>query len=220
MNMQRAGVIRPMAEIVAMSGLLISYIWVWGGTFEGGFTLCVVLYAGIGAAAHLRAGERPGDLGLRIDNLGAAAADALRATALIGLFLVGAGAVLGSLDFPPLSQWPRALGDGAAWGLLQQYGLLCIYYRRFSELLPRHRHGALWATSAVFALLHLPNPFLTIATFGAGALSCWLYRRTPNLIVLGIMHGVVSFLMIGSLPETITMGMRVGPGYAHFVPGQ
>ena len=131
----------------------------------------------------------------------------------IGLVLAGAGALLGSLDYPPLALWPRSLRDGVVWGLMQQYGLLCVYYRRFGELLPRDRGAPLWAASAVFALLHLPNPFLTLATFGAGALSCWLYRRTPNLFVLGVMHGVVSFLIVQSLPDTITMGMRVGPGF-------
>ncbi len=220
MNMQRPTVIRPLAEIVAMTGLLTSYIWGWESTFKGDFTLCVILYAGIGLAAHLRAGERPADIGLRVDNLGAAARDALLATLTVGLLLVGAGALLGSLDFPPLALWPGTLKNGIAWGGLQQYGLLCVYYLRFRELLPRHRGGPLWAASGVFTLLHLPNPFLTIATFGAGALSCWLYRRTPNLIVLGIMHGVISFLIVGTLPDSITMGMRVGPGFSHFVPGQ
>ena len=142
------------------------------------------------------------------------------ATMAIGLVLAGAGALLGSLDYPPLALWPRSLRDGVVWGLMQQYGLLCVYYRRFGELLPRDRGAPLWAASAVFALLHLPNPFLTLATFGAGALSCWLYRRTPNLFVLGVMHGVVSFLIVQSLPDTITMGMRVGPGFLHFVPGR
>jgi membrane protease YdiL (CAAX protease family) len=218
--MQRASIVRPLTEIVAMSGLLISYIWGWEGAFKGGFTLCVILYFGIGLASHLRAGEGPADLGIRIDNLGAAGRDALLATMAIGLLLAGAGARLGSLDFPPLALWPRTLRDGVVWGLMQQYGLLCVYYRRFSELLPRHRGASLLAASAVFALLHLPNPFLTLATFGAGALSCWLYRRTPNLLVLGVMHGFVSFLIVHTLPDTITMGMRVGQGFSRFIAGQ
>jgi hypothetical protein len=173
-----------------------------------------------GLASHLRAGERPADLGLRIDNLGAAARDALLATMAIGLLLAAAGALLGSLDFPPLALWPRTLRDGVVWGLMQQYGLLCVYYRRFSELLPRHRDAPLWAAGATFALLHLPNPFLTLATFGAGALSCWLYRRTPNLFVLGVMHGFVSFLIVHTLHDAITTGMRAGPGFFRFVAGQ
>jgi len=218
--MRRATVVWPLVEVVAMTTLLTSYIWVWGGTFEGHFKLCVVLYAVIGLASHLRAGERPAGIGVRVDNLGSAALGAFVATAAIGLLLVGAGALFGSLDFPGLARWPVTLRKGIAWGLLQQYGLLCFYYRRFMEILPRHRNGPLWASSALFALLHLPNPFLTLATFAAGALSCWLYRRTPNVIVLGVMHGVISFLIVESLPQTLTMGMRVGPGFFRFVPEQ
>lgn len=220
MNMQRPAVLWPLWEIVAMSGLLISYIWGWGSAFMGAFTLCVILYFSIGLASHLRAGEGPADLGIRIDNLGAAARDALLATLAIGLLLAGAGALLGSLDFPPLPLWPRTLRDGVIWGLMQQYGLLCVFYRRFSELLPRYRVAPLWAASAVFSLLHLPNPFLTLATLGAGALSCWLYRRRQNLLVLGVMHGFVSFLIVHTLHDTITMGMRVGPGFFRFVAGR
>lgn len=217
--MQRTTVIRPLVEIVALAGLLISYIWGWGSTFRGDFTLCVILYLGIGLAAHLRTGESPGDLGFRLDNLGAAARDALLATIPIGLILLGTGALLGSLDLPPLARWSRILLNGIAWGAIQQYGLLCIFYRRFGELLPGRR-GPLLAASAVFGLLHIPNPFLTVATFAAGALSCWLYRRAPNLIVLGVMHGIIAFMIVEALPDAITMGMRVGPGFFNFQPGQ
>src|SRR6185295_18929252 len=127
-------------------------------------------------------------------------------TVAIGLVLAGAGALLGGLNYPPLALWPLALVDGVVLGLMQQYGLLNIYFRRFGVLFAGRRGVPIWAASAVFALLHLPNPFLTLATFFAGALSCWLFRRTPNLFVLGIMHGVVSFLIVHSLPVTITMG--------------
>jgi membrane protease YdiL (CAAX protease family) len=220
MRMQRGTVVRPLVELVAMSVLLTSYIWGWAGTFQGAFSLCALLYAFIGLASHLRADEGPADIGLRMDNLGAAGRDALLATMMIGLFLVGAGALFGGLDFPPLTRWPLNLCDGIVWGLMQQYGLLCFYYRRFTEVLPRHLCDPLWAAGAVFALLHLPNPFLTLVTFGAGVLSCWLYRRKPNLIVLGVMHGVVSFLIVRTLPETLTLGMKVGPGYLRFLAGR
>lgn len=216
--MQRAALVRPLVELMAISALLASYIWVWGGTFRGAFPLCLLTYAAIGLAAHLRARERLSDIGLRVDNLKTAVRDAVLATTMIGLVLLAAGILLGSVNFPPRNIWHSNLWDGMIWGFLQQYGLLCIYYRRFSELLPSHSGMPLWAAGAVFALFHLPNPFLTLATFGAGMLSCWLYRRTPNLFVLGAMHGVVSFLIVETLPESITMGMRVGPGFLDFVP--
>src|SRR5262249_32607216 len=104
-NMQRSKVLRPLTEIVAVSALLTSYIWGWEGSFEGAFTLCVLIYAAIGLAAHFRAREGPFDIGIRLDNLAAAGRDALLATAVIGLLLVGTGLLLGSLDFPPLRLW-------------------------------------------------------------------------------------------------------------------
>ncbi len=217
--MQRPAPLRPLAEIVALTALLTSYIWGWGSTFRGDFILCVVIYFAIGLAAHMRAGERPADLGLRLDNLGPASRNAALATLPIAIALLGVGALLGSIEFPPLARWPKILFEGSVWGTIQQYGLLCIYYRRFGELLPGPR-GRMLAASAVFGLLHVPNPFLALATFAAGALSCWLYRREPNLIVLGIMHGVIAFLMVETLPDSITMGMRVGPGYFNFEPGR
>lgn len=210
----------PLWEILGMFGVLVSYIWVWAGTFEGSFPLVVILYFGLGLAAHLRAGEGAADLGIRTDNLAPAARNALLATLAIGLGLAAVGALFGSLDYPPLLLWPRALRDGVVWGMMQQYGLLCIFYRRFSELFPRHRAVPIWGASAVFSLLHLPNPFLTLATLAAGALSCWLYRRRPNLLVLGVMHGLVSFLIVHSLSSPITMGMRVGPGFFRFMAGR
>jgi len=219
MHMQRPVASWPLWDIVAMFGLLFSYIWGWGTASSGTFGLCVILYFSIGVASHLRSGEGPADLGIRIDNLGAAARDAFLATMAIALVLSGVGALLGSLNFPPLPLWPHTLGDGIVWGLMQQYGLLCIFYRRFRELLPGHRDAPIWAASAIFALLHLPNPFLTLATLGAGALSCWLYSRRQNLLVLGVMHGLVSFLIVHTLSSPITSGMRVGPGFFRFMAG-
>src|SRR5262245_14272341 len=178
-HMQRGTRLPPLFEIAAMATLLTSYIWLWGGTFEGSFKLCVVLYLGVGVAAHLRARESLSDIGLRLDTILPAGRAALLATVAIGGLLVGAGTLLGSLEFPPAHSLPRALWDGIVWGTLQQYGLLAIFYRRFSELLPGRRRPLL-AASAVFGLLHVPNPFLIAATFGAGTLSCWIYRRSPN----------------------------------------
>ncbi len=130
--------------------------------------------------------------------------------------LVGAGYLLGSHRFPPIPNWPRALRVGITWGTMQQYGLLAIFFRRFRDLLPGRR-APLLAAAGTFALLHLPNPFLMLVTFSAGALACWIYSRSPNLIVLGVMHGVISFLISATLPVSLTMGMRVGPRYCRFM---
>jgi membrane protease YdiL (CAAX protease family) len=217
--MQRWRFLFPLAEVVAMATLLVSYIWWWGDRVSEAFPLCFALYVAIGLLAHLRARETAADIGFRLDTLVPAGRIALAATLMIGVVAVGIGALWGSLHFPPLPLWPRALWYGMVWGLIQQYGLLAIFYRRFRELFGGSR-GPRLAASAMFALFHLPNPFLMGVTFAAGVFSCWLYRRSPNLIVLGLMHGLVSLTINSSLPEFVTMGMRVGPAYFRYIPGR
>ena len=41
----------------------------------------------------------------------------------------------------------------------------------------------------MFALFHLPNPFLTAVTLVAGILAGMLYRVVPNLWAIGAGHG-------------------------------
>jgi membrane protease YdiL (CAAX protease family) len=87
---------------------------------------------------------------------------------------------------------------------------VCVFYRRFRELLPGDRLPVI-AAGVLFGLFHLPNPFLTVVTATLGTLACWLYRREPNLFALGIWHGVTSFVLCHALPIWLTMQLRVGP---------
>jgi membrane protease YdiL (CAAX protease family) len=70
------------------------------------------------------------------------------------------------------------------------------------------------ATAAVtFAAFHAPNGFLMSVTLGAGLVACSLYRRSPNVIVIGLAHATLSYLLYFALPYSLTHGLRVGPGY-------
>ena len=50
-------------------------------------------------------------------------------------------------------------------------------------------------------------------TFVAGSVSCALYRRVPNVFVLGIAHTAISMVLYSALPVSMTHDLRVGPGY-------
>jgi membrane protease YdiL (CAAX protease family) len=91
--------------------------------------------------------------------------------------------------------------------------LLAFFYQHLAQRLPRAL--ALITTAFVFAVLHLPNPFLVAVTFFAGLLSAVVYTRAPNLWVNGVIHGLLSYCLYFSLPYDITGGLRVGPGYWH-----
>ncbi len=205
--------IRPWSvwlELAAFSGLLLSYIWLWQGAFPGHSVVIVLAYFGLGVAMHLRRRETARDLGFRLDNL----RPALRSAFLwVGPILAGVlliGAIAGSWHFEPWIRWIPALAWNVVWGTAQQYGLLCVFYRRFREVLPGEALPIV-GCALVFSLFHLPNPFLAPVTFAAGALSCFLYRKVPNVPALGIAHALLSFFLYYALPISTTHLLHVGP---------
>jgi hypothetical protein len=199
-----------LAEITAMLALLLSYIWGWQGTFPGDELLVVLLYFAVCYESHVRCGESARVLGLRLDNWRSAARQAWVPVAVALGAALGTGAMLRSWHFEPAGL--RDLPWHVAWGTAQQYGLLCLLYRRLLDVIASPRSAALGAASA-FALLHLPNPLLVGVTFVAGSVSCALYRRVPNVFVLGIAHAAISTVLYSALPVSMTHDLRVGPGY-------
>jgi hypothetical protein len=203
-------------ELAVMSALLLSYIWLWKDTFPGEFIILIVLYVAIGIASHVRRGETAHDIGFRLDNLASAARQALIYVGALVLVAILIGAALGTLRAPENLRRTLHLGVRLIWGTAQEYGLLAFFFLRFREIVPG-KWPPMLAAASLFALFHLPNPFLTVMTLGTGVLSCWLYRRIPNLWALGIAHGVLSAAFSRSLPDDVTAGMRVGPEYWRFL---
>lgn len=109
------------------------------------------------------------------------------------------------------------------WGLLQQYVTQSFLYRRTRWLLLSGRHQseerqirlAIVISAACFALVHLPNLTLTVLTFAAGLLWSWVYERAPNLWALGLSHGILSAVLMHSLPSWVLPSMSIG--YKHFL---
>jgi membrane protease YdiL (CAAX protease family) len=101
---------------------------------------------------------------------------------------------------------------GLAWGLLQQSVLQGFINRRAQIVF-----GAGWQSvvvvAAVFALLHLPNPWLTAATFLGGLIWAYSYQRAPNLFALAISHVVMTWVLVSTIPPEALHGLRVGFKY-------
>lgn len=198
-------------EIATMIAALLSYIWGWQGAFAGASGLILVLYVGIGILSHARRGESACQLGLRVDNLPYALRNAAALVAPAVLVLLAIGIALDSLHF----SWSQTAKNAPwliAWGTAQQYGLLCFFYRRFLEIF-----GGPWlatiCAATTFATFHAPNGFLIAITLAAGVAACTLYRRTPNVLAIGIAHAVISFMLVCALPYDVTHGLLVGPAY-------
>lgn len=197
-------------ELLAATGLLLSYIWVWQGSFDGDFVLCLALFLGITLTGHRRRWETARDLGFRLDNLGSSARLVFLYVAPLVLLMVAIGLVADLHREPPIERlWPR-VALMPLFGVAQQYALLGFYYRRFREALPGQWLPVL-ASAVVFSALHAPNTPVMLMTFGLSLGACWLYRRAPNLWVLGLAHGLLSITVAMFLAKLLIFGLKVGP---------
>ena len=173
---------------------------------------CVLMFA-----SQRARGETARTLGLT----GAHFARALRL--LLPLMILGALLLVltGRFWFGVRPTWGRGRAGwvvlgfsvwGFVWGFVQQYALQAFINRRLQLL-----WGTGWLTTlavaALFALLHLPNPVLTVATLGGGLIWAWVYQRAPNLWALALSHALMTWMLISTLPASALAGLRVGYKY-------
>lgn len=98
------------------------------------------------------------------------------------------------------------------WALLQQYALQGFIHRR-AQLVFSSSFVCVAFVAIIFALLHLPNPLLTLFTLLGGLAWAWVYRAQPNLFALAISHSIASVTFALSFPVELGNGLRVGFKY-------
>ncbi|MGA1366896.1 MAG: CPBP family intramembrane glutamic endopeptidase [Blastocatellia bacterium] len=166
--------------------------------------------------------------GERLADLGLTWAHAWKATRLLALptslgsaLFLGIGWWTESLHL--YDQFGRALFLLPVSGIAQQTILQGVLHRRLRELLPPVAHAptprshwmAIGLTALLFSLLHAPNGPLMGLTFAGGLVWSWVYDRAPNLLLLGISHGMVSLVVICTLPSSLLDSLSVG--YKHLL---
>ena len=98
------------------------------------------------------------------------------------------------------------------WALIQQFILQDFFLARLLRITPR-RALAVIAAGLLFALAHVPNPLLVIATVVWGIVACALFLRYRNLYVLGLAHAILGMCIAVAVPNAVHHHMRVGLGY-------
>jgi len=199
-----------LVQMALVALLILSFMWFWrpvhGSPVVFAAALIILLLL-----SHRARDDSLRNLGFRFDTT----YDAAKILVPIGVAAVVAtliaGTSLGGRGLPPAQAALPNFAKGMVFGLLQQYLLLAFFYRGIAVLL--RGPVAIVATAALFALFHLPNTFLMAVTFAAGLVSVAVYRRSPNLWVSGVVHGLVSYSLYCLLPTSITAGLRVGPEY-------
>ena len=205
-------------EIVAASTSALAAEWVVGTLAGRGRLLLVVPVAAAVVfmlASHRLRGESAREVGWRLDNFGEAARLLAPPMLAVSALLVALGWYAGTLDFRRWEGGQTIMGVpglSLIWGPLQQYALQGFINRRAQTALGRGTSSVLLVAS-LFALFHLPNPWLTFATFAGGLLWAWVYQRAPNILAVGLSHSLMTWVMISSVPPGALHNLRVGFRY-------
>lgn len=199
------------AEVAVLLGYMLLYIWRIEPQKRSSLWVAFALYFAFTLTSHWLHGETLADLGIRLDTFRRSLMETLLVVAPTVLVVLGVGLVLGQGS----RMNPREMGFSVLmtypWALFQQYGLVAVFGRRLRRLAIRPEITDLLCAT-IFAGLHLPNPLLTATAFGAGYIASALFRRSPNLFALALAHALLSTALYSSLPSSITLLMRVGPG--------
>jgi len=175
------------------------------------FLIPVVLAFGLMLSSHRLRRESLRDIGIRLDNFRGALFKLTLPTLIIAGLIVGTGWLLGGLHSPEQGSRTRYLLL-PLWALMQQYVVQGFMNRRFQMVCGRGWLSILFV-AAVFALLHLPNPYFAALTFVAGVIWAAAYQRTPNLFALALSHSLLAVVLSLSLPLTWVHDLRVGFKY-------
>jgi membrane protease YdiL (CAAX protease family) len=175
------------------------------------FAFLIALALGLMLLSHHARGESAHAIGWRVDNFFRAIRLLVLPTIIIAVLFVGLGLLMKGLRFDraQVIEWSLTL---PLWGLAQQYVMQGFINRRAQEL-----YGQGWRSvllvAAIFALLHLPNPWLTVFTFIGGVIWAYVYQRAPNLLALALSHALMSMMLALSLPPATINSLRVGIKY-------
>jgi membrane protease YdiL (CAAX protease family) len=202
---------RDLFEIVAAYGLILAVIWTPN-------TLQRVLYWTVITAVLVATLVRRQDL----DTLGLGGQGFASSLWVVGLALALATiAILTASHLKTLhslfSQAPRFshVWGYFVWAVMQQF-LLQSYFLSRCLRLTSSRWTAVISVAFLFALAHIPNPMLTIATFAWGVCCCLLFLRYRNVYTLGIAHGILGICFAITVPDHFHHHMRVGLGYLRY----
>jgi membrane protease YdiL (CAAX protease family) len=141
----------------------------------------------------------------------------IAAAVLTGAVLVWMGWLFGWLHglMGPIPASTHVMAYGL-WSFQQEFILQCFLFLNLLPVLGKNR--AVLASGLIFAIAHLPNPVLMIATLISGTCLTAAFARYRNVYTVTIAHAVLGLAVAVALPGDLHHNMRVGLGYFSYRP--
>jgi hypothetical protein len=198
-------------EVVAFLTGLLLYIWYYQARVPISWTALLAMLV-VSQFVH---GESPAAMGVRWAGFGECARRyAIPVLGVVAVAIAGGAALHTLRPVPPLRVFGVFVGY-IWWALLQQYLLNAFFVTRLSTAFAgRHEFIIALLAGGFFAAAHLPNALLVNVTLLAGTLSALVYRRHRNLLFLAVAHAALGTSIWYVVPDSISHGLRVGPGMA------
>jgi membrane protease YdiL (CAAX protease family) len=203
---------RPLTELAILILLVETIMWLvpFAPNPRMAYAGVAVVIALFVAVSSVTGGASMREIGLRFDNLFLVVRRIAPVLAVFVFVVVLIGFGFGTLRFG--RKFFSMLLFVPLWAFLQQYLLLAFIGPRLRAILgdgPR----SVAITAAVFSLLHLPNPVLTVVCAAGGYIWAREYQRAPNLFANALTHTVASAFLANSLPGWLLKNMVVGYNY-------
>jgi membrane protease YdiL (CAAX protease family) len=204
------------AEVILYIGAVTAYVMLAAPasakSIEWHHVVVFLTIGSIPICLNVLHGDRAADSGLRIDNLAISAREVLVATVVMGAGVAITGWLVHGFHWRGWGRLLELSGGYLVWGVAQQYVLQSFALRRLRQArLPPVVAGAVAACA--FGALHAPNWPLVALTAAAGMTWCLLFIRQPNILTLGVAHGLLAVLLYHALPQEWLQGLTVGRVY-------
>jgi membrane protease YdiL (CAAX protease family) len=198
------------AEVVLVIGLILTIIWIVKPLGRPAVDLSLRMLVGVVLALspwlHGDTWER---VGLGAGHFTRALGALLPITVLAAGVSAAAGYRLASIDVP--ANPARELAYYFGWAMAQQYALQSVILRRLEDA--GCGRAAPLIASALFSLVHAPNPGLVVLTLAGGLFWCSVFRKEPSLVAVALSHAVLAVVIASTLPPQVIGGYRIGPAY-------
>lgn len=213
------GELRALAfwEIVSLASTALIAVWAVLSLATSRLVLLVPVLLAFSfiMLSHRIRRESVREMGWRMDNFWEAVRLLIAPMLVASLVMAVIGWYTGSLRFAMPEKRSALLWlpvAGIMWGLTQQYVLQAFFNRRAQMVWGRGIVSVL-VVAFIFAVIHLPNWWLAVATFAGGIIWAAVYQRAPNLPALGLSHGVMTWVLISTVPQSALQSLRVGFKY-------